>query len=926
MTTHIENSLLVTVKLGIFLVLLTPLVVTPDTIFPFVVGKAIYARALIEVTFVCWAVLAVRNSKYRPAHSWILVLFGAYLAISLIAAMLGVSFLRSFWGDYRRMGGVFDLAHWVVFAIVLASVFRNSKQWWWLLNANLGVSLLVTLIGLAQRYDIGVLWYLQTTERLGITFGNATYVGAYTLVNGLIALAFLARPIRSSPDTSQGRVARAKKMRNRERRHSFLRWRVFWATTAGLNFWVLTLSGTRGAALGLVFGLLIVGVAYVLWGNRRRLKLLVGAIFVSLILVSLAAPLARDTALFRDLARSNPLVNRFDRIVVLGLEDPSIKSRLSISRDGLKGFAHSPLLGWGPENFQVAFDRYVEEKDLQGAEIVRADQAHNKLVEELVTKGILGFSVYALLLGRAAWVLARISRKESQDRWFTIFVGCAMTGYLVQNLFLFDTPGTLLQFVLLLGWVAHKEGQLGGGFRFRQSRVRDIAGTGLPKGQRGMGAPIARSFDWVLVMSTFYALIFGGISLYFFSYKPFSAAERFPAEASDFGEFLQDARKSFNTFPPLAAIGREALFDTFDRNWDRLNQQGQALFLRELQVEAKAALRAEPQNARTYLILASIHQRAAEADPSHFLAARQFVEMAQKRAPGLRRTTELSVSLELAEGNYSEALQAIFEFAGDDPTLLRVFSQQMQESQKELIGATGMYEYRCRWEGKETLTLEQRERLLCQRPTPSASLLLWLPLDEGSGIALRDRGHLKITCRIRGAKWVAGSKNYGLGFDGIDDFVSCDDNTGLDMIDEITVAAWVDSRSWSAQRHPMIVSKDFMGGWRLWKSDGEGDHDEKFALRIGRDAAYGTTTVQDDALYHVVGTYNGAIARIYVNGVLEGTKVLFHRLPTTQGAIHVGAGAEPDPSHFLSGTISSVRIYNLALDAEQIATLYASGQ
>ena len=51
------------------LLLLTPFVVTPGTIFPFVVGKALWSRSLIEIAFALWTVLALTHPGYRPPRS-----------------------------------------------------------------------------------------------------------------------------------------------------------------------------------------------------------------------------------------------------------------------------------------------------------------------------------------------------------------------------------------------------------------------------------------------------------------------------------------------------------------------------------------------------------------------------------------------------------------------------------------------------------------------------------------------------------------------------------------------------------------------------------------------------------------------------------------------------------------------------------------
>ena len=75
-----EPLLLGAVRAGLALVLLTPLVTAPWTLYPFSVGKALYARVLIAFVFALWAVLALARPKWRPPPSALLAALGAVLA------------------------------------------------------------------------------------------------------------------------------------------------------------------------------------------------------------------------------------------------------------------------------------------------------------------------------------------------------------------------------------------------------------------------------------------------------------------------------------------------------------------------------------------------------------------------------------------------------------------------------------------------------------------------------------------------------------------------------------------------------------------------------------------------------------------------------------------------------------------------------
>ena len=115
---------------GVFgLLLVTPFVISTGTVYPFVVGKALWSRTLIEIAFALWAVLALTRPGYGPPRSWVLVLLGVGLGVSLLSAWSGVSVERSMWSDFERMQGVVDQAHWCVLGVVLAAVLRTPREW-----------------------------------------------------------------------------------------------------------------------------------------------------------------------------------------------------------------------------------------------------------------------------------------------------------------------------------------------------------------------------------------------------------------------------------------------------------------------------------------------------------------------------------------------------------------------------------------------------------------------------------------------------------------------------------------------------------------------------------------------------------------------------------------------------------------------------
>ena len=101
------------VRLCIIGIVLAPLVLSPHTVFPFVVGKSLWIRSLIIIAVTSFSILAFRKPEFRPKFSKILIVFGFFILINFIAAVYGLSFTKSFWSNWVRMDVVWVL--WLLF-------------------------------------------------------------------------------------------------------------------------------------------------------------------------------------------------------------------------------------------------------------------------------------------------------------------------------------------------------------------------------------------------------------------------------------------------------------------------------------------------------------------------------------------------------------------------------------------------------------------------------------------------------------------------------------------------------------------------------------------------------------------------------------------------------------------------------------------
>ncbi len=640
MSIRFEQVLVVTIRSLIIAVLLAPIIVTEKTLFPYVVGKSLYIHTLVEVTFALWVVLALRDERYGLPRTWLIAIFFLYVVACFISAVIGVSFQRSFWGDVRRMGGVWDMSHWFLFLVVVASMWRTSRHWRWLLNANLTISLVLGVLGIFQNYGIPLLWYLKQTGRVDATLGNADYVGAYTLVNALVAFAFLAHSFAPSTEPAEAEVVRRGPRRTVRRTQDDFAWlwRSFWVLTILVNLWVLTLSGTRGALAGLVVALFFAGVAYAVLGKRKRLRIVTASLSGAMLASILLVPLAHSAGLMKPLANANPLLRRVDETLAGGISQ-AYESRRVIVEAGLAAFPSRPVFGWGPENFAVAYDRHGS--GYFGEQI--ADQAHSKPVEELTTKGLVGLSLYLIMIGYSLWAIYRKLRRDPQEELLTLLLGTAFVGYVAQNVFLFDTPATFLQFALLLGWVAANEyapavqpaqPPANGSLTRRERRAAESAALERQQGQ-AQGPAWTEAFRSPIMATTLSVLAVGTalFTIYWINIRSYQLASGFPVQGDTLDGYYQDAKASFAKFPPLATLPRVFLMDTVAANW--VSGKGSLQLLAQVQTEGQKAIAAEPQNARNYISLANLMITAAPQNTAILKDSRKLLDAAKAFAPNL---------------------------------------------------------------------------------------------------------------------------------------------------------------------------------------------------------------------------------------------------------------------------------------------------
>ncbi|MDD5061131.1 MAG: LamG domain-containing protein, partial [Candidatus Marinimicrobia bacterium] len=201
-------------------------------------------------------------------------------------------------------------------------------------------------------------------------------------------------------------------------------------------------------------------------------------------------------------------------------------------------------------------------------------------------------------------------------------------------------------------------------------------------------------------------------------------------------------------------------------------------------------------------------------------------------------------------------------------------------------------------------------------------------MDKGEGTTIYDSSGNGNHGTIYGdTYYVSGKQNYALSFDGTDDYVDCGTTTtrNLGITREISIAAWVYVRGGNNLLQKGGSSESTTDVFEIHNMDGTPYTILGFET-TGRWETVSSVNFPQNSWHHFVSTYDGDRVKQYVDGVLtHDVDAPNENLRDNSEKLTIGAEWEGSPVTELNGQIDDVRIYNYALTADQVKTVYNFG-
>jgi len=447
---------------GFFLILALPLLNLPPWFSPPDWGKTIVFRIILSILiflFICQFFSKKTYNNFWPIGQNVLlnrkskVFLGFWLLITLfliflLATIFSLDRNFSLWGSPYRSGGFVNFAFYIIFAILTFLILKKD-DWQKIWDFTILIGIFVSIVAIFQQFGLISKIFIPFEARAPSTIGGPIFLAIYLLLLSFLALSFGLQPTHHPP--TEGGPLREK---------NFIKKPFYFLSFLLFLFVAVFITQTRAVIIGYMVGFLF----FIFFYPTKKFWIFLALKLLALIVLILGIYgiyfVNTQTELPQFIQKNKFLLGVANRLSVeVALEDPRI-SGWKVSWEAMK---ERPILGYGPENFAIGFDKYYDPSVPHLAKEWGSwwDRAHNFIFDIGVTAGIPALIIYLLLFGVLFWQLQRLKNTKLHEtehettRIVAHGIQATFIGYLVANFFSFDTFSTYLISFLLIAYALH---------------------------------------------------------------------------------------------------------------------------------------------------------------------------------------------------------------------------------------------------------------------------------------------------------------------------------------------------------------------------------------------------------------------------------------------------------------------------------------
>lgn len=418
-------------KLTFFIVFISPILYLGNKIYlSYSTSKTFLIYGLIELVFLLWLVSLLKNKSFSFTKKDFVRMspIFVYVFVLSLASVFGENFNMSFWSSFERGTGLLSILHFTAFGVVLYSLVKKhgsdflNKLFLYFIFGSFVLNISIWLGSEGFNLPIN---FLEKSQGGGL-MGNSSLSATIILISFFINIFLLF----------------GKNLNKKIK--AFLYFNIIFIIVSpvfinifGESFFV----SARGAFYSLLLGALLVPV-FKLYFSENKNKKYLGLFFI--------------ISGFVILISSSFLVTKNGNFLNTKFKDLVGENRVIFWNTAVGVFKESPLLGYGPENYYLANQRYFNSAlwgSTENTVEVWNDRAHNVVFDHIINSGVLGLISYLVVLLSVFYFLNIACRNNTLSKLEASILASMFFAYFTQNLFVFDSYVSLLWFFSLVSGV-----------------------------------------------------------------------------------------------------------------------------------------------------------------------------------------------------------------------------------------------------------------------------------------------------------------------------------------------------------------------------------------------------------------------------------------------------------------------------------------